>query len=276
MLRLLCLVFAVFLGLGLAAQAAEPTLTVSDGTTERLYSRSELLTDPRIREVTIAPDPIYSRSMTYRAIPAARLLEDLRPGADDHIQVRATDGFSVSIPVRLLTQGGSGGAEAFLAIELPEAPWPVLPAKNQTAGAGPFYLVWLHAPRGTISSEYWSYRVAALTVVDSPTKRWPGLAVAAKVPENDPIRHGLERFVAVCMACHRFNGEGESDLGPDLGRPMNPVHYFQPAALRQFLRDPGTIRTWSERKMPAFAKADLSDSDIEAIIAWLSYKAGRR
>lgn len=276
MLGIRRLIFAFVLGCGFAAQAAEPILSVTDGKTERSHGRSDLLADPGLREVTITPDPIYGRSMTYRAIPAAYLLKEVRPGADDHVQVRATDGFSVSIPARLLIQGGPGGAEAFLAVESPEAPWPVLPVENQTASAGPFYLVWRNAGRGAVSSEYWAYRVASLTLVDSPARRWPGLAVAARVPANDPVRRGLERFVEVCMACYRFNGEGESELGPDLGRPMNPVQYFQPAALRKYLRDPGGLRTWPERKMPAFSKEDLSDADIAAIIAWLSHKAGRQ
>jgi len=267
---------AVLLGWGLTAQAAEPTLTVADGKTERVYRLPELLADPTVVEVTIAPDPVYRRPMTYRAIPAARLLKEAKPGADDHVQVRATDGFSVSIPARLLTQSGSGAAVALVAIEPPEAPWPILPGTTQTVSAGPFYLVWRNAKRDRISSEYWSYRIASLTVVDSPAKRWPGLAVAATLPANDPIRRGQDRFVAICMACHRFNGEGESEIGPDLGRPMNPVQYFQPAALRQLLRDPAKVRTWTERKMPAFSAADLPESDIDAIIAWLGYKAGRR
>ena len=72
---------------------------------------------------------------------------------------------------------------------------------------------------------------------------------------TDPIRRDLDRFVAVCMACHRFNGEGEGEQGPDLARPMNPVDYFQPAALRKYLRNPSSVRSWPEQKMPAFDEA---------------------
>lgn len=270
------IVFVLILGWTLAAGAAEPTLTVADGTSERVYRLGALLADPATIDVTLSPDPVYHRTMTYRAIPAARLLKDARPGADDHVQVRATDGFSVSIPARLLTQSGSGGAEAFLALEPPEAPWPILPGAAQTASAGPFYLVWRQAGSDRISSEYWSYRIAALGIVASPASRWPQLAVAATVAANDPIRRGQDRFVEICIACHRFNGAGESEIGPDLGQPLNPVQYFQPAALRQLLRDPAKVRSWPERRMPAFSPADLPESDIDAIIAWLTYQAGRR
>lgn len=236
----------------------------------RTYTRSALLASPARTTITIAPDPVYGRTMRYEAVPIALLLKETVLGPEDHVQVRAVDGFSVSIPVRLLR---GDDPQAFLAIEPPDAPWPVLPVETQTTSAGPFYLVWAKTRPGLVGSEYWAYRVAMLSVVKSPTARWPQLAVATGVPETSPIRRGLERFVEICMACHRFDGAGEAEMGPDLARPMNPVAYFQPAALKSYLRDPGALRTWPERRMPAFDKADLSDEDIGAIIAWLAYKA---
>ena len=64
--------------------------------------------------------------------------------------------------------------------------------------------------------------------------------------------------------------------GPDLARPMNPVDYSQPTALRKFLRDLRSVRAWPDQKMPAFSEERLPDSDIDAIVAWLAYKAGKR
>ena len=78
------------------------------------------------------------------------------------------------------------------------------------------------------------------------------------------------------MACHRFDGAGEGEQGPDLGRPTNPVDTFRPAALRRLVRDPASVRDWPDRKMPAFGPDSLSDADLDAIIAWLTYKAGKR
>jgi mono/diheme cytochrome c family protein len=273
MRRISNLVSIVIVILNFAAQAAEPpaTLIVSDGKAEHAYTSLALLANPNAQQVTLASDPVYRRAMTYRAVPVAVLLRDASPGPDAYVQIRAVDGFSVSVPARLLTESAMGDPEALLAVEPPDSPWPRLP--GQTAGAGPFYVIWRNAKAGALSSEFWAYRVASLTVVASPLERWPGLAVEASVPASDPIRRGQDRFVAVCMGCHRFNGEGDSVLGPDLGRPMNPVDYFRPSALRQYLRDPASLRTWPERKMPAFDKDALSDADIDAVIAWLSYKA---
>lgn len=269
---------ALAVGLGCfqptSSHAQVPTLTVADRAASRTWTRPELLADPRLKTVAIAYDPVYRRPMTYRAIAVVDLLAGARIAADDYAQARAADNFSVSIPAGQLTSTSPSGAEAFLAVEDPAMPWPDIPGTAK-GSAGPFYVVWRGGTRAGISSEYWAYHLAALTITDSPFKRWPRLAVAADVPASDPIRRGLDRFVAVCMACHRFDGDGEGEQGPDLGRPMNPVDYFQPAALSKFLRNPKSVRTWPEEKMPAFDEESLSDADINAVIAWLAYKAGR-
>ena len=266
------LVLAAAFALPIVAHAQ--MLTVADRHSSRSYTAPALLADPATRAVTI-DDVVYHRTMTYRAIPTATLLERLKVGDDDYVQARATDDFSIAIPARLL-ELATARAEAFVAIEDPASPWPPLPQSKGKLSAGPFYIVWRTSGTAAISSEYWAYKLAALTVTDSPFKRWPGLAVAANVPATDPIRRGLDRFVAVCMACHRFHGEGEGTQGPDLGSPMNPVDYFQPQALRKLLRDPASVRHWPDQKMPAFSADALPDEDIDAIVAWLSYKARQR
>jgi mono/diheme cytochrome c family protein len=259
----------------LSAIAQSPTLTVSGRTSNRTFTQKALLANPAIRSVTVS-DPVYRRTMTYRAIPLAELLKGTGIGLDDHLQARATDNFSVAIPGRLAASADTAQVEAFLAIEDPAAPWPDIPGKPDKASAGPFYIIWRRAPSIQISPEYWAYRLAALAVADSPLKRWPGLAVGADVPAGDPIRTGLDRFVTLCMACHRFNGEGEGEQGPDLGRPMNVTEYFQIPALKKLIRDPASVRRWPEQKMPGFDRAALSDSDLDAIVDWLAYKAKQR
>ncbi len=267
MIRPLLLVLAFFMAAG-AVPALAQSLEITDRGATKTLTAAQLLADKHARSLEIA-DPVYKRTMTYRAISMADLLRDLEVGSDDYVQARAVDNFSVSIPAALLK------ADAFLAIETTAAPWPKLPGGSNTT-AGPFYIVWQRRPGIEISSEYWTYHLAALAVTDSPAKRWPGLAVGAEVPATDPVHRGLDRFVAVCMACHRFAGAGEGTQGPDLARPMNPVDYFQPEALRKFLRDPKSVRDWPEQKMPAFGEEMLSAADIDAIVAWLAYKAAKR
>ena len=265
MIRSLLLVFVLFAAIN---NARAQSLEIADRGTTKTFTAAQLLANKAMRTLQIA-DPVYKRTMSYRVIAMADLLSDLKMGNDDYVQARAVDNFSIAIPAALLK------ADAFLAIETAAAPWPKLPGGSNTT-AGPFYIVWQRRLGIEVSSEYWAYHLAALTVTDSPAKRWPGLAVGADVPATDPVHRGLDRFVAVCMACHRFAGAGEGMQGPDLARPMNPVDYFQPEALRKFLRDPKSVRDWPEQKMPAFSEEMLSAADIDAIVAWLAYKAPKR
>jgi len=258
----------------LSATAQSPTLTVTSKEATRTYTQQALLAHPAVRSVTVA-DPVYSRTMTYRAIPLAELLKGTGIDADDHVQARATDNFSVGIPGRL-ANADTVQIEAFVAIEDPAAPWPPIPGKHDKASAAPFYMIWRLAPSAHVSPNYWANRLAALAVTDSPLKRWPGLALGADVPAGDRLHTGLDNFVSMCMACHRFNGEGEGEQGPDLGRPMNVTEYLQIPALKKLIRNPASVRQWPEQKMPGFDQSALSDSDLDTIVDWLAYKARPR
>jgi mono/diheme cytochrome c family protein len=264
---------ACFLAPSVTAQS--PTLTIASKEGTRTYTQQALLGHPAVRSVTVA-DPVYGRTMTYRAIPLAELLKGTGVGADDHVQARATDNFSVGIPGRLAVSADTARVEAFVAIEDPAAPWPPIPGKPDKASARPFYIVWRLAPSAHVSPNYWANRLAALAVTDSPLKRWPGLAIGADVPAGDRLHTGLDHFVSMCMACHRFNGEGEGEQGPDLGRPMKVTEYFQIPALKKLIRNPASVRQWPEQKMPGFDQSALSDSDLDAIVDWLAYKAKQR
>src|SRR5262249_45399044 len=138
-----------------------------------------------------------------------------------------------------------GGGKAWIAIEDPAAPWPVLPGR--TASAGPFYLVWENPERSAVSSEQWPYHLASLTETESPAHRWPQMVVAASLPAESPARRGQEVFTTQCLPCHRMKGAGAGDMGPDLGQPMNPVQYLSPIGLRSLIRNPKAVRTWPQQ-----------------------------
>jgi mono/diheme cytochrome c family protein len=255
-----------------AAGAQAQSLKVADRQMAKSYSAQQLLADPAARDVIIASDFVYRRAMTYKAMPVSELLKGLALGAEDYVEFTATDKFSIGVPARLLLRAGNSGPQPFLAVENPAAPWPAVPEKGKET-AGPFFLIWQDARPGEISSEYWVYKLASLEVTDSPYKRWPALNVADDLPAIHPARRGLDRYVTLCISCHRFKGAGEGEQGPDLGQPMNPVDYFQPDAFRKLLRSSKRVRDWPDRKMPSFIEDVLSDEDMEALIAWLTYKA---
>ena len=107
------------------AAAAEPALTVATGGRTAIYTPAGLLALPAATTVTIPADVAYKRSMTFRAIPFAALLEGA--ATDDNVRFVAADGFAATLPAAALL-AHDGGAVAYLAVEPAEAPWPPLKA----------------------------------------------------------------------------------------------------------------------------------------------------
>jgi mono/diheme cytochrome c family protein len=254
--------------------AGEPVLRVAIGGSQRSFTRSQLLASPEAVEIDVARDVTYGRAMHYRAVPLDRLFSGLDLPRDQVIEVVATDGFIAILPVDLVLHPAAGGARAYLAVE-PAAPaWPALPGKSFSAG--PFYVVWLKPEASGVRSEQWPYQAAAIRGGDSPAKRWPQLAVDASLSADSPIRAGQALFVTQCMTCHRLNGAGSADRGPDLNLPQNPTEYFQRDALRRYIRNPASLRRWAAMQMKGFDAGVLSDREIDLIVAYLGHMAGRK
>ncbi|MBN3840020.1 cytochrome c [Burkholderia sp. Ac-20349] len=252
---------------------AESALELATGDTPRSFTPQALLARPDAATIRVPRDIAYGKPMTFRAVPFADLLGDTLP-ADGVLETRAADGFAAQLPLELVRHRAPAGAVAWLAIEDPAHPWPKLPGK--AVSAGPFYLVWLGPKASSVRGEQWPYQIVRVTIESSPLARWPSLAVDAALPANDPARAGQHLFVTQCLACHRIDGAGSSHAGPDLNTPMNPVDYFQPAALRRYIRNPASVRDWPGRSMPAFPPDQLSDRELDQIVAYLAYMARRK
>lgn len=233
-----------------------------------------LLLRPDRTEVEVPDDPGYGPGpRRFLAVPIAPLARQLGVTEAGVLVARAADGFVSHIPGALaLRDTPDGGPRGWLAIEPPGQPWPPLPGK--TASAGPFYIVWQPAGRA-VSSEYWAFQVVGLAAGQAPAERWPKLNVAASLPADAPERQGQAVFVATCLPCHRLGGAGEAEVGPDLNVPMNPTRYFQRPALLRYIRDPASVRTWPEQRMPGFPADTLPDADIEAVVRYLAHMADR-
>src|SRR6185369_8964043 len=228
---------------------------------------AELLANPATRTLEIPDDPAYGHPMRYQAIPLLELLHGLGNDADT-IEARATDGFVSQLPWRLVERSASGGAVAWIAIEDPADSWPNLPSKSYSAG--PFYLVWEHPKQSGVTSEQWPYALVSLAGVSDPLRRWPQLSIAADLPADDPSRRGQAVFLVQCLPCHRLYGAGAGAQGPDLGSPMPATVYMTQAGLKALLRDPSAVRKWPGQQMPSFDADTLPDSDIDAVIAYLT------
>jgi mono/diheme cytochrome c family protein len=248
------------------ANAAQPELVVTKDAGEQRFTAAELLARPDAALLSVNGD-IYHHAVTYRAVPLLSLLGSNLGDRFDTVEARASDGFVSQIPLALIARGASGGAVAWIAAEDPASPWPPLPHKSESAG--PFYLVWEHPERSNVSREQWPFQLVRLTLVESPIRRWPQLVLPANLPASSLARHGQDVFLTQCFTCHRLNGGGVSDVGPDLGRPMNATRYLTDAGLRAIIRNPRAVRTWPAQQMAGFDKAALDDADLDAVVAYL-------
>jgi mono/diheme cytochrome c family protein len=266
---LFALLIAGFSPQAAAAPAADAVLTLSMGSEVRRFTTAELLRRPDAVDLTIPADVSYGRAMKYRAVPLLSVMNV--DAAFDTVEARAADGFVSQIPLALVEKGKSGGAKAWIAVEDPLAPWPMLPGR--TASAGPFYLVWENPQRSGVGSEQWPYQLASLTEVESPAHRWPQMVVRSSLPGDDQAKRGQAVFTTQCLPCHQMKGAGAGEVGPDLGRPMGPTQYLTANGLRSLIRDPKAVRTWPQQQMPGFTRTMLSDGDLDALIAYLAYMA---
>ena len=267
-------VFGALLLMPGLARAAEPVLEIAVGGETRSYTGDQLLARPDAATIEVEKDVTYGGPMTYRAVPAAALLSGLTFPLDSVVEAVAVDGFAAHIPLDLLRNTDASKAIAWVAIEPADHPWPKIAGRDYTAG--PLYVVWTGPEVTSTRSEYWAYQLAKFESQLSPTARWPGLAVDQSLPADDPIRAGQTLYIAQCLPCHKLNGGGASDVGPDLNLPMNATEYMTDKGLHALIRDPKSVRSGPGMKMNGLPPDLLSDREIGLIIAYLKHMTERK
>lgn len=265
---LLCLSAWLLCAVGNFAHAAEPVLELSFSKQQQRLARADLLRHPDVRTIEVPADVAYKQPMKYRALPLLSILRDVRDV--DILQFKAEDGFVANIPTALL----SGGAQPWLAIEAPTAPWPAL--KKSGRSAGPFYLVWLAPEKSGITPEFWPYQIAAISAVTPLHNRYPQILPAASLPRDSAEVRGMHVYTMQCASCHQINGGGDATIGPDLNLPFNPTEYFAEDFLRRYIRHPAAVRSWPQMTMPGFSEQVLSAAQLDDLLAYLRHMAQRR
>ncbi len=258
-----------FLVIASSANAA-PQLVIDTGKGPTTYTEEQLSAMAGIRDITIPNDPAYNKAMTYRAIPVRALFSGVATDGDTIIEFRSLDGFSGSIDASRLLNPHPNGSHAYIAIETTSKPWPAL-KPGGTATAGPFYLIWEHPEKSHIVSEEWPFQLASLKVKGSLQEKYPKI-----FPKDQKYLSGFKVFRQNCFPCHTINRQGSGQIGPDLNYPHSPTEYMQKSFLPKLIRNSQAVRAFSNGKMPEFKDKDLSDSDLNKLIEYLSHMAMTR
>lgn len=260
------LLAGLFICAATTSQAAELRVQTNAGTQQ--WSSAQLLAHPLAQTINITADVSYKKNMQYRAVPLDALLKGVTP--QDHLQAIAHDGFAAELPLKVILDGAQ--ASAWLAIEDPAQPWP--PLATGKPSAGPFYLVWQNPSASNIGPEQWPFQIATLRQQTSIAQRFPALLPGDDASEQ--VARGFAQFQKNCLACHRLNGAGDAQFGPDLNVPYSPTEYMADNFLKDYIRDPQSLRRWPQGKMPGFSTRVVSDTELTELIAYLSHMAQNR
>ena len=255
---------------------SDPQLTIKVKDQVRVYSRTQMLQLSDVRQVTIENDPTYSmKKKTYTAVPVTTLFQNLKVDATQTLLFSCLDGFSAPISASRLLNSDPKESIAYIAIESSDQKWSSVKAdKSQTAG--PFYLIWEHPEKSKIVVEEWPYQLAGFEAKPSIQTQFPGTIPDPRLTAKSSVQQGYQIFMRNCFACHTLNGEGSSQMGPDLNQPYNPTEYLKKDFLFKLVRNPQSLRRWPQAKMPAFDKTSLPDEDLQKIILYLQHMSKRK
>lgn len=223
------------------------------------------------KTVDVENDVTYKTKLTkFQAVPVYKLLEGFSLKNGEMLQFHCLDHFSAPLDKDLLLSKDPKKAMAYLAVEDPKKPWPVLPKKN--ASAGPFYLIWKNATASNIGSEQWPFQLASFSVKGSLKETYP--LIHPKESASEDIKKGFQVFTKNCFACHKINGQGLAAMGPDLNIPMSPTEYWQKRAFPQLIRNPHKVRTWPALQMNVhFSSIEISDAQLEQLWSYFEHMA---
>jgi len=236
---------------------------VRDGKVVKTMTRAELV-------AAVAPetvegfDPYYAKNKRFRALRLQRVLEkgfgNENFGGDEFV-LRARDGYAVPMRGALVTEDG-----AFVAIEDLDVPgWE--PIGPQHANPAPFYLVWSKAEQTNLDSHPRPWQLEKIEIA-----RFDAIYphTSPNAPAGSPAARGYDLFRDRCIKCHAINREG-GRVGPDLNVPKNVTEYRPEDQIRAYIKDPTTFRYGN---MPAHP--DLSDADLDALVAYLRAMKDRK
>ncbi|MCC6748128.1 MAG: cytochrome c [Deltaproteobacteria bacterium] len=205
--------------------------------------------------------PEYRRRKRYRALPLEPLLAfgfatPTASLARRDLELRASDGYTASLPAAVRAEGG-----AMLAVEdLDQPGWE--PVGPRRATPGPFYLIWSRPSQRDTHRYPWVWQLVSFDLASHAELYRHTVPAGAK--PGSAVARGHALFTRDCLRCHAMNREG-GRLGPDLNVPQSIVEYRPAAQIRQYIKNPLLFRYGT---MPA--QAQLSEADLDALLAYFA------
>ncbi|WP_083503193.1 c-type cytochrome [Legionella birminghamensis] len=86
-------------------------------------------------------------------------------------------------------------------------------------------------------------------------------------------------YVSHCSSCHTIKHIGKATIGPDLIIPKTIFDYYPDnKQLKQFIRNPESVRKLPNSRMSGSSYAGLNDADLEDLIDYFEFiiKSPRR
>lgn len=240
---------------------ADKPLIITIDSVKTSYSRETLLHHPALTTLKKISLPGYpGQFFDLQAVPLCSLLKLSAKHDDDLLKIQTFDNYLAHIKLeRVYPCDKHRPAIAYIAIEEPGRPWPIIPKLKRSAGT--YYLIW--QGEGVPQTDWVFGSTAIDLATQSPFSKFLPLM---KTPQEI---QGLEQFSRKCGNCHSINLTGNLEKGPDLNVPMNPLEYFSEQQLRRYIRNPQSMRYMKNDLMFPFTRALLSDEELDAIIAFL-------
>ena len=209
--------------------------------------------------------------MVYQSLKLCDLLKQYHINPANILEFVAKDHFSVLIPAYKVLNCKKNASIAYLAIE-PDKKWPILFNHTNTT-AGPYAVIWTHPDRSYISDEYWVWSVVKIiehqhideSIVISAPAHIPG-----KVKTK--VLNGYHIYVSHCSSCHTIKHIGKATIGPDLMYPKTISDYYPDKnQLKQFIRNPESVRKIPNARMSGSSYVGLNDADLEDLIYYFEF-----
>ncbi len=250
---------------------ASPSLTIAS------FKKKSVLTNKALNALHLQHLRMdYSRAypgvtMDYEGIRLCDLLENHSINPLHTLEFIAQDNFSVLIPAKYTLNCSDQSSIAYLVIE-PEKGWPKLFNYTNTS-AGPYAIIWTNPELSYISDEYWVWSVVKIvehssideSIVIGPPQQTPPL-------RKKDILNGYNVYVSHCSSCHTINHIGQASIGPDLSQPKNIFDYYPDTQrLKQFIRDPQSVRTLANGRMSGSSYVGLNNEDLDDLIKYFKY-----